>query len=128
MTHVEHRRLVPALLALVLSTCSGCHANACLPGEIAIRYSREVPEVASHIARIKVNAVTIGRTVFVHPDAAGDSALIRHELEHVAQWDRGGLVFALDYAWQWARHGYWSNPYELAADSASLVVAHGANR
>ena len=128
MIHVKRRPLFPALLALVLTSCPGCYAHQCLPGEVALIESREIPELAAVVARMDVQAVTIGRHVFVHPDAAENSVLVRHELEHVAQWERGGLAFSLDYVWQTVLHGYERNPFELAADSAAMVVAHGPNR
>lgn len=40
----------------------------------------------------------------------------RHELAHVAQYDRYGLLFVPLYLWEHARHGYVANRFEREAD------------
>lgn len=45
--------------------------------------------------------------------------LIRHEREHEAQMKRDGrALFMVKYCWYCLRHGYWDNPYEIAARNA----------
>jgi hypothetical protein len=63
-------------------------------------------------------AVTLGRTIVVHPDAALDPRLLRHELEHVRQWRRYPLTFPLRYVLCHLRYGYHDNPYEREARAA----------
>lgn len=64
------------------------------------------------------SAVTLGRTIVLHPDVAPSQRLMRHELEHVRQWTERPLSFPLRYAWLHLRHGYRDNPYEVEARDA----------
>lgn len=49
-------------------------------------------------------AITLGRLISVRARAAGDEALLRHELVHVAQWRRLGVVgFLARYLGGYAR-------------------------
>ena len=62
-------------------------------------------------------AQTWGRIILVVGDRA-DGHLLRHELEHVRQWETLGLwgiVFMLKYLWYTIRFGYWNNPLEVDA-------------
>ena len=50
------------------------------------------------------DAITIGPVVSVRARAAGDPRLLRHELEHVRQWRRLGVVgFLARYVGAYAR-------------------------
>ena len=60
-------------------------------------------------------AVTLGRTIVVHPDVPLTRQLLVHELTHVRQWQASPFVFPLRYVWYSIRHGYWGNPYEVEA-------------
>lgn len=88
-------------------------------------------------------AITLGRLVVVRPRAAGDERLLRHELVHVEQWARLGVVgFLLRYlgAYLWWRahaHGHASAyrriPLEVEADwrartGLTRVAAPGGRR
>lgn len=59
------------------------------------------------------DAITLGRVVSVRSRAAGSAYLIRHELVHVRQWRRYGVVgFGLRYLGDYTRHrlrgyGHW---------------------
>lgn len=63
-------------------------------------------------------AVTIGGTIVINPEVTVTAALIRHELEHVRQWNAQGWRFPFHYVRQYLRHGYRANPYEVAAREA----------
>jgi Zn-dependent protease len=71
----------------------------------------------------RMRAVTVGDCVLAAepPDA---HYLVLHELEHVRQGRRWGLIFPWAYLlaglWQAARGGnmYWDNPFEVAARAA----------
>ncbi|TAD81693.1 MAG: DUF4157 domain-containing protein [Bacteroidetes bacterium] len=44
---------------------------------------------------------------------------VRHELKHVEQYQRYGFWgFIFRYLWQWLRHGYHANKYEVEARAA----------
>ncbi len=71
-------------------------------------------------------AITLGRLVIVRRRAAGDPHLLRHELVHVAQWRRLGVVgFLVRYLgsylrWRLRGHGhraaYLRIPLEVEAE------------
>jgi hypothetical protein len=61
-----------------------------------------------------VAAITLGRTVFLAPDAPIGAELLLHELAHVEQFE-GSRAFPLRYLWESARVGYASNRYEIEA-------------
>jgi hypothetical protein len=59
-------------------------------------------------------AVTLGRTIIVHPEVELSPRLLVHELTHVRQWEEDPL-FPVKYALQSLRHGYLQNRYEVEA-------------
>ena len=64
-------------------------------------------------------AITLGHViVFVHEPTP---LLWRHELVHVAQYERYGLAFLPLYLWLYARHGYASHPFEREAVERSRL-------
>ena len=95
------------------------HATS-LPDDVVIRSGRWIPVLGGLLTRSRraAAAVTLGRTIVVHPEARLTDRLLRHELEHVRQWQQAPLTFPLRYAWQHLRHGYRDNPYEVAARAA----------
>ena len=60
-------------------------------------------------------AVTLGRTIIVHPKMRATQALVRHELAHVRQWQANPWTFPVRYALNHLRYGYRNNPYEVEA-------------
>jgi hypothetical protein len=72
------------------------------------------------------DATTLGRFIFVRRSAAGSDRLLRHELVHVGQWRRLGVVgFAVRYLgayarWRLRRYPHWAAyrriPLEIEAD------------
>jgi hypothetical protein len=66
------------------------------------------------LGRATVSGITLGRTVWLAPDASLAPELLLHELRHVHQFaeDR---AFPLRYVWGSLRHGYLRNPYEADA-------------
>ena len=71
-------------------------------------------------------AMTLGRLVIVRTRSAGNQRLLRHELVHVEQWGRLGVVgflarYLASYAfWRAHAHGHWSAyrriPLEVEAE------------
>ena len=71
-------------------------------------------------------AITLGPLIVVRPRAVGNEALLRHELGHVAQWRRLGVVrFLVRYLgaylrWRLRAHGHWDAyrhiPLEIEAE------------
>ncbi len=82
--------------------------------------------VISRWAAPGASATTLGRFVFVREAASGSERLLRHELEHVAQWRRLGVAgFGRRYLgaylrWRLRRYPHWAAyrriPLEIEAD------------
>lgn len=91
-----------------------------VPEGVELRIGRWVPALGGRLSGMgrAAAAVTLGRTIVVHPDAVLSGRLIRHELEHVRQWRRQPLTFPVRYALCHLRYGYHDNPYERAARRA----------
>lgn len=93
-----------------------------LPPGVELRRGRWIPAIGGRMARMgrHAAAVTLGRTIVVHPDVEPTPRLLRHELAHVRQWQRRPLAFPILYAWNHLRYGYHENPYEVEARDAEL--------
>jgi hypothetical protein len=91
-----------------------------VPADVVLRAGRWIPRLGGWLAGQKrpAAAVTLGRTIVVHPDVELTTRLLRHELTHVRQWTQRPLAFPLHYAWLHLRHGYRGNPYEIEARAA----------
>jgi hypothetical protein len=82
------------------------HSHKCGSGETRCVYNaRFVPGGA--------DAWTFGNTIYCRHQCQG---LVAHELVHVGQFQRGGIVFPFQYAWEWIWGGSGcGNKYERAA-------------
>jgi hypothetical protein len=91
-----------------------------VPPGVRIRRGRSIPAFAGWISRMgsPAAAVTLGRTIVIHPAVSPTERLLRHELAHVEQWRRHPLIFPIDYVWKHIRYGYTDNPYEKQARDA----------
>ena len=93
-----------------------------LPDGVQLRAGRFIPRIGGLLGRMRgpAHAVTLGRTIIVHPEVRLDRRLLDHELVHVRQW-RQDALFPLRYTLATLRHGYWNNPYEVEAREASAA-------
>jgi hypothetical protein len=94
-----------------------------VPSGVTIRAGRWLPLLGGWLsghARAAA-AVTIGRTIVLHPEVRLTTRLLRHELAHVRQWRRRPFTFPVHYAWLHLRHGYSANPYEVEARAAERM-------
>ena len=93
---------------------------ALVPANVRVIRGRWIPVVGGILSgfRRPAAAVTLGRTIIVHPAAALTERLLRHELVHVRQWTSGSAFFPILYAWYHLRNGYWRNPFEIEARMA----------
>jgi len=91
-----------------------------IPPGVAVREARWLPALGGALARMggPAAAVTLGRTIVVHPDVPLTPRLLKHELTHVRQWQAHPFSFPARYAWEFMRHGYAANPYEVEARAA----------
>jgi hypothetical protein len=73
------------------------------------------------LARRRYYAITFGHVVISVGTMTEHNW--RHELAHVAQYDRLGLAFIPLYLWHYARVGYARHPFEREAESESVDSA-----
>jgi hypothetical protein len=93
------------------------------PAGVVVRRGRWIPALGGVLVgqRRAAAAVTLGRTIVLHPDVPLTPRLLRHELAHVRQWQRQRLTFPFHYVWLHLRHGYRANPYEIEARAAEQL-------
>lgn len=93
---------------------------AWVPAGVRIRRGRWIPTLAGWCSRMgsPAAAVTLGRTIVIHPRVDVTDRLLRHELAHVEQWQRHPVSFPVDYVWKHLQFGYKDNPYEVEAREA----------
>lgn len=91
-----------------------------LPEDVVLREAQWLPRLAGILSGMggPAGAVTLGRTIILHPSARASAALIRHELAHVRQWQSHPVTFPIRYALNHLRYGYRDNPYEIEAREA----------
>lgn len=91
-----------------------------LPPGVTLRHSRLVPRIGGWLSRMggPAAAVTLGRTILLNPEVRPSPRLLRHELEHVRQWERHPVAFPFRYIASHIRHGYGDNPFEAEARAA----------
>ena len=78
-----------------------------------------IAELAKEIGLLTpaTGAITAGYGIIVRADCVNDLRLIVHELVHVAQYERLGIVdFLRAYIGQLNEHGYNEAPFELEAE------------
>jgi hypothetical protein len=68
-------------------------------------------------------AIVVGSTVHLHNTTSAEFLAnirwVKHEQKHVQQFsEHGFLPFVCKYLWEWAKHGYYRNKYELEARAA----------
>ena len=94
-----------------------------VPDGVRLREGRLIPAIGGVLGRMKgpAAAVTLGRTIIVHPEARLSRRLLVHELTHVRQWEEDRL-FPVRYALESLRRGYRDNRYELEAREAERTA------
>jgi hypothetical protein len=104
------------LLDVVLGEPVQAPQGVAVPDGVVIRSGRWVPVLGGLMGSMSgpAAAVTLGRSIVVHPRYPLDEKLLAHELVHVRQW-REDRWFPVKYALGSIRHGYWMNPYEVEA-------------
>ena len=95
-------------------------AEGPVPEGVAVRAARWLPVIAGRLSGMQAPAaaVTLGRTIIVHPRVELTGRLLRHELAHVRQWQRYPVTFPARYILSHLRYGYEANPYEVEARAA----------
>lgn len=98
--------------------------SAALPDGVHIRRAKWLPALGGFLTRRDhpMAAVTIGRIIVTHPNREITGRLVRHELVHVAQWQRYWWTFPFRYALNHVRYGYKGNPFEIEAETAEKRI------
>lgn len=98
-----------------------------LPPGVVLRRGSLIPRLGGFFGRMKgpAAAVTLGRTIIVHPNVRLSRELLAHELTHARQWSEDPL-FLVRYSLATLRYGYRENPYEVEARHRELA-AHTAS-
>lgn len=68
------------------------------------------------LGRSRVDAVTLGRTIFIAREVEPSPELLLHELRHVQQFGES-KAFPFRYIWETLRRGYFENIFERDARS-----------
>jgi hypothetical protein len=91
-----------------------------IPADVAVYRSGWLPGLVGWLSGMRgpATAITIGDSIIVHHDARLTPRILRHELEHVRQWQDRGVLFPVCYALNAIRYGYDLNPYEIDARRA----------
>ena len=91
-----------------------------VPDDVALRSAGWLTTLAGALSGMNgpAAAVTLGRTIVLHPSVRITGELVRHELEHVRQWQQHRYTFPVRYVLNHFRYGYDRNPYEVAARAA----------
>lgn len=113
------------MIRQIVETAAGRRVDAPLPlpAGVSVRRGAWIPVLGGRLSRMNgpAAAVTLGRTIIVHPSAHLTERLLRHELAHVRQWRRRPFAFPLQYLWNHIRYGYRENPYEIEAREAETA-------
>lgn len=110
------------LQRLIRATCPRRAASPePLPENVVLREAAWLPRIAGILSGMggPAAAVTLGRTIIVHPSVRATPELVRHELAHVRQWQANPVTFPIRYVLNHFRYGYRDNPYEVEARRAS---------
>ncbi len=87
---------------------------------IIVKKNSWLARLASIWMRYEVVALVWGRTIHLYgtePDKLlAHKSWLAHELVHVRQYETMGLFgFLRAYLWEWIKHGYHNNRYEIEA-------------
>lgn len=112
-------RLLDRLLDLVVGAELAPDEAPPLPEGVTVRRGRWIPRLGGLLGRMNgpAAAVTLRRTIVVHPSVRMTQQLLAHEMAHVRQWAEDPL-FPLRYTAESLRRGYVQNRYEREAREA----------
>lgn len=99
---------------------------------VTIKENSWIAKIAALKFQNKAVAITIGRTIFLYKTPASDfvqnACWFRHELEHVRQFKKYGIVqFICMYLIETLQKGYYQNKWEVAARAAEKDIQLNKN-
>ncbi len=76
--------------------------------------------IAAKKLKVSRVAMVLGQTIYLHnstkEEFLNDSEWLRHEMVHLEQYKRYGVIkFLALYIWYSIKHGYYNNPLEVEA-------------
>lgn len=94
-----------------------------LPEGVRVVPNAWLAYIAARKLRSKRAALVMGHTIYIYgltkDELLSNTRLLKHELVHVAQYERYGIPgFLLRYVWYSLRYGYYRNPLEVEARAA----------
>ena len=97
-----------------------------VPEGVVFREGALIPRIGGVLGKMggPAAAVTLGRTIVVHPGVRLSRRLLVHELAHVRQWEEDRL-FPVRYTLESLRRGYRDNRYEVEAREAEGAAHAG---
>ncbi len=87
---------------------------------VRIREDSWVAKIAAAKLRSDKVAIVFGNVIHLHNTSTkeflNDSDWVCHELKHVEQYKQHGFAgFIIKYLFEWIRHGYYKNKFEVEA-------------
>ncbi len=94
-----------------------------MPEQVRIRENSWMARAASCYMSSHQLAIVIGNTIHLwgttKENFSNDKKWLKHELKHVEQFENFGLLrFAVMYLFEWLKHGYHKNRFEVEARQA----------
>jgi hypothetical protein len=94
-----------------------------IPTQVRIIENAWLAKLAAKKMRCSQVALVLGKSIYLWGTSKqqflSNEKWVRHEMAHIAQYQQYGTIpFLGMYAWEWIRHGYYHNKFEIAARAA----------
>jgi len=94
-----------------------------IPSNVRVIENSWIARFAAWNMRNKQVAMVINQQIHLwgvtKNDFLANRRWVKHELKHVEQYARLGTTsFLVAYTWEWIRHGYFNNKFEVEARAA----------
>jgi hypothetical protein len=98
-----------------------------VPQQVEIIENAWLAKLAAKKMRSSQVALVLGNSIFLWGTSKqqflANEKWVRHEMAHIAQYQQYGTIrFLMLYCWEWLRHGYYKNKFEIAARAAETVA------